>query len=148
MTADRPLYDCVQIQDVLLRDFHASINVFPAQFISMEPELRLAVAEAKAWRDAEYVFASVTFDVRAVHEQDELLKITGTYFIVYWCDEQRDTTDEELEQFGGGTAVFNAWPFWREVVAGAYMRMGLSLPPLPTLSPNLGFVLGPPAHAE
>lgn len=146
MSDDRPLYDCVQVVDVLLRSFSSRLEVFPSQFAEAAGQLQLGVTQASAVRQDEFVFATVGLEVFVTKDEDEILRIEGTYLLVYRCDLDRETSEAELEQFGGGTAVFNVWPFWREAVAGAYMRMGLQLPPLPTLSPNLGVVLGKPGE--
>ncbi len=147
----RPLYDCVQILDVVLRESNAWTNLFPNNVADKLPKLEL-VQDVKVERHNEIVVAIADLSVIGIDQdsEDEVLKLSASYAVIYHCDPSRQTTLEELKQFGGSTAIFNVWPFWRELASSYYARMKLPFPVLPSLSPNLGLVLGPrdPEGAE
>lgn len=140
----RPLHDCVQILDVVLRESTAWTSMNPGALPDHPPRLVLDHA-VQAARHGDVIVAEVRLSVvgtAAEDDSEQVLKLTALYAAVYACDPTRTTTDEELASFGNLSAIFNVWPFWRELASSYYGRMKLPLPILPSLSPNIGLVLG------
>lgn len=141
----RPLYDCVNILDVLLRQSSATLHTWALP--SEMPRLEL-FHEVEVKRHEDIVVAEVRLQVAGKSDEELVLEINGTYALLYKIAPGRDTSPDDLADFGGGTALFNVWPFWRELVSSYYSRMKLPLPPLPSLSPNHGIVFGPAPGEE
>ena len=55
-------------------------------------------------------------------------EIRGTFELAYELPHDETFSSEELQAFGQVNAVFNAWPYWRELVQTSLARMGM--PPL------------------
>jgi hypothetical protein len=62
-----------------------------------------------------------------------LFEVACRYALEYALKEGYTPSQEELNAFKAGNAVFQCWPYSRELVQNLTMRMGLQLPPLPFL---------------
>ena len=68
-------------------------------------------------------------EIRNAGDDEELqAEIRGTFELSYEIPDDESFSSEELEAFGEMNAVFNAWPYWRELVQASLARM--SMPPL------------------
>jgi hypothetical protein len=56
------------------------------------------------------------------------VKVEATFDLQYEHPDAEDLTDEAIESFGALNGVYNAWPYWRELLQNMTCRMGL--PPL------------------
>lgn len=74
------------------------------------------------------LFVTVRFSYKA---QPPALAIDATLNLHYALSEER--TADEAEAFAQVNGVFNAWPYWREIVQSTAARMGIMVPPIPLL---------------
>lgn len=75
------------------------------------------------------VETAFSLEVRSADDDERLqAEIRATFELSYAIPDEESFSPEELEAFAEGNAVFNAWPYWRELVQASLARM--SLPPL------------------
>ena len=68
-------------------------------------------------------------EVRQAGEEEQLqAEIEGRFELSYNIPEGENFSSEDFEAFGEWNAMFNAWPYWRELVQASLGRM--SMPPL------------------
>ena len=105
-------------------------------------ELALSVAHSSSWA-IEHPVLRVTVEVRMrAKAADDFLSITARHLVEYGLADEYHPADDAIDAFSNGNAVFNVWPYARELFAGLTSRMGLQLPPLPFLR------IVPPAPKE
>ena len=96
-------------------------------------ELALDVTHSASWAIVHRTLR-VTVEVRMrATAKEEFLSITARYLVEYKLTKDYEPVDQALDAFSNGNAVFNVWPFARELFASLTSRMGLQLPPLPFL---------------
>jgi len=66
-------------------------------------------------------------------ERPHLMEVACLYAPEYSLKPGYVPSEQEIEAFSEGNAVFHCWPFFREFVYNVTMRMNLRLPPLPLL---------------
>lgn len=66
--------------------------------------------------------------------EKHLFEVACRYALQYALKEGYTPSQEELDAFKEGNAVFQCWPYARELVQNLTMRMGLQMPPMPFLS--------------
>ena len=54
-----------------------------------------------------------------------LLSIRACLKIKYLIDDTSGLEDKNIEAFAKTTAIYNAWPYWRELVQNLTCRMGI-----------------------
>jgi hypothetical protein len=62
------------------------------------------------------------------NESEMPVSIKATFVLFYAVDSFDGIEDEHLKAFSGTNGVFNAWPYWRELVQNVTGRMGLTIP--------------------
>ncbi len=75
-------------------------------------------------------------------DEDLQAEVRGTFGLSYKIPTGESFSSEELTAFAGINAVFNAWPYWRELVQASLARMSM-----PTLTVPV-FRLSPGDTAE
>jgi hypothetical protein len=65
--------------------------------------------------------------------EQHLFEVACRYSLQYALKAGYTPSQEELEAFKEGNAVFQCWPYSRELVQNLTMRMGVQMPPLPFL---------------
>ena len=71
-------------------------------------------------------------EVRRESDKGKLqAEIRGTFELSYKVPDDESFSSEELEAFGQVNAVFNAWPYWRELVQASLTRMSMPLLTVP-----------------
>ena len=65
--------------------------------------------------------------------EKHLFEVACRYALQYALKEGYTPSQEELDAFKEGNAVFQCWPYSRELVQNLTMRMGLQMPPMPFL---------------
>ena len=63
-------------------------------------------------------------------KDEEHFHINATYVVIYSLKEQIEITDDILERYEKN-AIFNVWPYIRNVAGDMSNKMELSLPPVP-----------------
>lgn len=66
-------------------------------------------------------------------DRKHLIEVACRYALGYSLSEGYVPSEQELDAFKEGNAVFHCWPYFREFVHNLTMRMSLQLPPLPLL---------------
>lgn len=56
---------------------------------------------------------------------EPIVKVRAQYAVSYSVPKDAKFSQKELTAFGNSNATFNTWPFWRELVHTAFVRMGL-----------------------
>ncbi len=66
-------------------------------------------------------------------ENPHLFQVASRYALAYRLRPGYTPSQEELDAFKEGNAIFHCWPYTRELVQSLTMRMGLPIPPMPFL---------------
>lgn len=82
---------------------------------------------------AVFSFVGTATDENNVKNEKEAVSIGAEYILEYSLPEKTGLTKEELENFCDINAVYNAWPYWRELVQSLSNKMGLPPITLPLL---------------
>jgi preprotein translocase subunit SecB len=81
------------------------------------------------------VNAEVTIEVTPIVEEgveaEPVVCINSIFRLNYELPEASEYPEEDLNQFAAVNGVFNAWPYFREIVQSTMARMGLPQVPLP-----------------
>lgn len=94
-------------------------------------------AEAKRDNEAGKILIEASFSLDMAHDTDEArdnpnIMIRAAFQLAYVVKDLARFTDEEIDAFGRMNGVYNAWPFWRELVYSTMARMGVPPITLPT----------------
>ena len=122
----------IQIESVRLREAQCSSAVQPseiAEAITVTTSRKTEVVQEPTEDRTLRIETAFTMEVRSAGDDEELqAEIRGAFELSYEIPEDESFSSEELEAFGEVNAVFNAWPYWRELVQASLARM--SMPPL------------------
>ena len=122
----------IQIESVRLCEAYFRSAVQPseiAEAIKVTTSRRTAVVEEPTDDRSLRIETAFTLEVRSADGDEKLqAEIRGTFELSYEIPDDKSFSSEELEEFGQVNAVFNAWPYWRELVQASLARM--SMPPL------------------
>lgn len=104
----------------------------------LQPPLRIDIAFEPGGARVDKGCADIQthFRFRALDSsspEQEAMTIDCTLEASYRLAETYEPSTEELEAFQKGNAVFNAWPFFRELVQSNANRMAVPPPPVPFL---------------
>lgn len=72
--------------------------------------------------------AEVRFGMRGVQEQGatkRVVNLSAVLELSYRLSKEVELTPQQLRAFGKVNALYNAWPYWREIVQTTVARMGL-----------------------
>ncbi len=69
----------------------------------------------------------------AAPPKPEFIEVGATYELTYHVLDQSGLTQRDFDAFADMNAVFNAWPYFREFLQSALVRMGLPPFTLPVL---------------
>ena len=141
-----PVSDRVQIQDVRLIRCNCSIT--PAAVAPPLPPRFRPTLERKAAtqvnQEHSQIAVFVDFRFSAVRDEGENLEpcvsVESTFLVSYTAENLTGLKAENFDSFGALNGVFNAWPYWRELLHNTISRMGLPAFVLPVLR------VGSPAH--
>ncbi|MCY4626045.1 MAG: hypothetical protein OXE58_00580 [Acidobacteria bacterium] len=125
----------VEIRGVRLREASCRSLVRPSEL----PEaMNVATScDAKAGKvppedGALYIAVNFGLEVHGEDAEESLVaEVRGTFELSYQLPEGEVFSAEELEAFAGVNAVFNAWPYWRELVQTTLARMSLPVLTVP-----------------
>jgi hypothetical protein len=84
---------------------------------------------------------TVTFAVEVVSQaidvtkplETPLTRVRVAFHLEYQLGERYEPSEDELDAFREGNAIFHCWPYAREMVSKLNMRLRLNGPPLPML---------------
>ncbi len=88
------------------------------------------------------LYAAASFECKVIPESTdtasfEVLKIECVLEAIYLLREGYSPTESELNAFHRGNAIFHCWPYFREFVQNAAVRMDFPPPPIPFLRVSL-----------
>ena len=119
----------VQIEDVRLREGFCRSGVRPseiAETIRARTSLNAAVVKEPGDGESLLIEATFSLEVRSDNEEEALqAEVRGTFELAYKIPEDESFSPAELKAFADFNAVFNAWPYWRELVQTSLARMSL-----------------------
>lgn len=64
-------------------------------------------------------------------EEERQAEVRGVFELSYQVPVDETFSEDELEAFGSINAVFNAWPYWRELVQASLARMNMPVLTVP-----------------
>jgi hypothetical protein len=125
--------DRVQIRNVILADCEASrtgqVNSSPAKLKPVAIVSGVSYAEDTEAKQLNVMISFVLKTARSDENESEMpVSIKATFVLFYAVDSFDGIEDEHLKAFSGMNGVFNAWPYWRELVQNVTGRMGLTIP--------------------
>ena len=122
----------IQIESVRLCESYCRSAVQPdetADAINVNISRKTPVVKEPTDSRSLRVETAFSLEVRSADDDERLqAEIRATFELSYAIPDEESFSPEELEAFAEGNAVFNAWPYWRELVQASLARM--SLPPL------------------
>jgi hypothetical protein len=83
--------------------------------------------------DRENMVLGCAVSCGALFEDSAPYDLRARFGLRYLLSDLDGVSDEDLDQFAHWNAVFNAWPFWREIVANTTARAGLPQVVVPVL---------------
>jgi hypothetical protein len=125
------LVSVIQIESVRLREARCRSAVQPSEIadaINVKTSRATAIVKEPAEDRSLRIETAFTMEVRSADDEEPQAEIQATFELSYEIPDEESFSSEELEAFAEVNAVFNAWPYWRELVQASLVRM--SLPPL------------------
>jgi hypothetical protein len=104
----------------------------PQISVDFEPE-RASVAGDSLYVRTKFVLEVVRSDEKGDATTDEIFGFNCIFEAQYDLEEGFAPSQEQIEAFRKGTAVFNSWSFFREFAQNMTVRMGYPAPPVPFL---------------
>jgi hypothetical protein len=100
--------------------------------------IKLTVTFSSSYAGTQAGVLSVGLDFRldakdSSETEKGVLDLSCTFEANYELLQSYEPAQDEIEAFAGGNAVFNCWPYFREIVQNLTLRMGLAIPPVPFL---------------
>lgn len=132
----------VQIEGVRLCEAHCRSVVQPsdtAETIRVKTSRKALLAHRPGDDGVFRIEVTLSLEVHSAGEEEELqADVRGTFELTYQVPKDETFSSEELEAFGQINAVFNAWPYWRELVHASLARMSMPILTVPVfrLSPD------------
>ena len=122
----------IEIESVRLCEAHCRSAVHPsetADAINVKTSCEAAVVKEPGEDGSLRIETTFAMEARSASDEEKLqAEIRGTFELSYKIPDDESFSSEELDAFGQVNAVFNAWPYWRELVQASLARM--SMPPL------------------
>ena len=118
--------DNVQIKDV--RAIECSFKQTPKANIGSKYVEIDNTANVELDKDSNFIFVIADFNLKAFVKNNTkpVVLINASFLLSYdFNDEFDNYPDEAFKKFAETNGVFNAWPYWREFVQNATVRMGL-----------------------
>ena len=125
----------IEIKSVRLCEAHCRSAVHPsetADAISVKISHKAAVVKEPGEDGILRIETSFAMEVHSASDEEKLqAEIRGTFELSYKVPDDESFSSEELDEFGQVNAVFNAWPYWRELVQASLARMSMPLLAVP-----------------
>jgi hypothetical protein len=122
------LIKTVELKDISLLDTRARYNpeILLPKKQSLETVIR-PIATRHSRVDGTSLYCGVRFDLILSHGQDSpaVVEIYAEYAVLYEIPEALKLSLQTARMFARRNAVFNTWPFFRELVYSCINRMGL-----------------------
>ena len=126
----------VQIEGVRLREASCRSAVRPSEIapkLVARPSWDVSVTKEPGDDGVLLINADFRLDVRIADEDEEALQaeVRGSFELSYRIPDAERFSTQELEAFARINAVFNAWPYWRELVQASLTRMSMPVLTVP-----------------
>lgn len=105
---------------------------FKATKVEIPLEIEVSILSQESKNVLPYA-ARFTLIATDKETQKKAFEIQVSFCVVYRIKDDYAPTQEEVEAFGATSAIFNAWPYVREIVQSLVIRMDLppfTLPPV------------------
>jgi hypothetical protein len=127
-----------ELRDVQLLDCSATASETPSRLegqllLGLKMETVVLSAPEGSARFAVRLIAYGDLKDAQLPPEKHLFEVTCRYALQYVLKSGYSPPQEALDAFKDGNAVFQCWPYARELVQNLTMRMGLQIPPLPLL---------------
>lgn len=137
------LVQVVQLQDLYLSETRARLIPEEPDTAEGPSELQLGPIQTRSSRPREgTLYCGVRFEANAQQRSDNCFRVNifAEYSLIYEIPADLFLSDTTAAFFARRNAVFNAWPFFRELMHSTAGRMGI--PPL--LLPVFRLPVNPP----
>ena len=117
----------VEIEDVRLLRLSARVYGNGETDTGRKVRLRLSTA-SQCKQVGTKLSAEVRFGMGGVQEQDvtkRVVDVSAVLELSYRLSKEVELTPQQLRAFGKVNALYNAWPYWRELVQTTVARLGL-----------------------
>jgi len=128
----------VAVYDVRLKEHYARCYDFDGDDL---PPLVMHSCEHTGVRDddGKQIRVDVLFTCAMAFENDESREdppvlIKATFSLYYRINDLAEFDDDHIDAFASANGVYNAWPFWRELIHADFGRMGLPSLTIPVFS--------------
>lgn len=125
----------VEIEDVRLCEASCRSLARPseiAEMIAVEPSHGVSVIKEPGDDGLLLIHTEFLLEIRAEDHDGELqAEIRGLFELSYRIPEEERFSPDAFEAFGQFNAVFNAWPYWRELVQASLARMSMPVLTVP-----------------
>ena len=119
----------VDLKGIRLADFSARCHNALSS-TDLPEEMRLSVhSDSSISEDGATLIVKASMGLHVAKPGDVTdaapVAIEAVFELRYGLNSTEGLTKENYDAFGESNAVFNAWPYWREYVQSATMRLGL-----------------------
>jgi hypothetical protein len=125
----------VEIKSVRLCEVGCRSIAWPdeiADAVSVKPSHNALVKKEPEDDGLLVIHANFGLEVRSQDDDEELqTEIRATFELSYQIPENQNFSSEMFSAFGQINAVFNAWPYWRELVQSSLGRMSMPVLTVP-----------------
>ena len=125
----------IEIKSVRLCEAHCRSAVHPSDAggaISVKISRKTAVVKEPGEDGVLRIETIFAMKIHSASDEEKLqAEVRGTFELSYKVPDDESFSSEELEAFGQVNAVFNAWPYWRELVQASLTRMSMPLLTVP-----------------
>jgi len=101
----------------------------------LEPRLRYRADYHLPDSDPDRLDVDVGLDFEADVAGETVMRLTVTYTVIYLLEAAAQYPADALGHFAALNGVFNAWPYWRELVQTVTGRVGLPSVLVPVFNP-------------
>ena len=125
----------IEIESVRLCEAHCRSAVHPsetADAINVKSSCEAAVVKEPGEDGSLRIETTFAMEVRNASDEEKVqAEIRGTFELSYEIPDDESFSSEELDAFAQVNAVFNAWPYWRELVQTSLARMSMPILTVP-----------------
>ena len=125
----------IDIKSVRLCEAHCRSAVHPSEAggaIGVKISRKAAVVKEPEEDGVLRIETIFAMEIHSASDEEKLqAEIRGTFELSYKVPDDESFSSEELDAFGQVNAVFNAWPYWRELVQASLARMSMPLLAVP-----------------
>jgi preprotein translocase subunit SecB len=123
-----PVSRAVEFDDVRLVELVARVLQVPQKPSAGTLALRItSQAKYAELPEGRGVEVRARFEVRALPDQENakpVVRVRATFALAYRFTEEARFSQKELSAFAKVNGIYNAWPYWRELVQSTFARMG------------------------